>query len=1630
MGLSRLDNFLKSVRGTIIYVDPNSLDATDSVENQGNSQLRPFKTIQRALIESARFSYQRGLENDRFGRTTILLYPGEHLVDNRPGWIPDAGIYRLRDGSTTTTLAEFDSIANFDITDPDNILYKLNSVHGGVIIPRGTSIVGLDLRKTVVRPKYIPNPENPQIDRSAIFRLTGSCYIWQFTIFDGDPNGFVYKDYTTNVFTPNFSAHKLTVFEYADGVNNVNIKDDFMTYYGNRTDLDMYYEKIGVVYGPGSGRAIDPDYPSNGVDIQSKVDEYRIVGSKGDAVGIASVRSGDGITGTTIVTVTLQETLEGLGVDTPIRIDGVGAPGYDGQYLITGVNSSTEITYEVPVIPDTPLPSVTSATLNITVDSVTSASPYVFNVSLRSVWGMCGLHADGDKATGFKSMVVAQYTGISLQKDNNAFVKYDVSTGTYQDTTASGNENIFSDTRARYKPDYENYHMKGSNDAFLQLVSVFAIGFANHYLTESGADFSITNSNSNFGARSLCSRGFRRDAFRQDDVGYITHIIPPKENEYTDTTVEFAAIDVAKTIGVGSTGRLYLFGETDANFPPSNVIQGYRLGAKVADELNLAITQSGITSVYTARIVMPNGGIGTGQFSSEKSYFVGKSAVGINSVAANVLTLAANHTFIDGERVRIVSSNGQLPDGVINNQIYYAIATGNNIINAKQIKLGSTLNDALNDNEIDINNKGDLISVVSRVSDKNAGEIGHPVQFDTTNNQWYVNVSIAASDNAIYPRLVGLGTTALGSATTKTYITRKAYSRILSDSLYKFRYIVPKDSAIIGRAPLEGYIIQESNSTTGAVDAEVAYQFNPSTSTIANAAELRNFRFISDARWSSPTATFDTELPHNLKIGSKIEILGVKSTNNPTGIANSAYNAVLTVSGISSAKQFSVGIVTDPGTFINDTTIRDKTLPRFKKKETKETYQVYKVLEWQPYIPNQQDGIYHLTVLNVSNSPAISPFTGEKYAQPSRYLYPQRNRDNPTSDPNPSVSYALPDPLGKVIIDEPQSNLTRENIVKQISDMGVGIGLTNVICNPTGTAQTFFTSIDHGLNRITTLTIDNIGSGYGSGGAGNIYNARLVGFAGSVTGANATARITVDAIGKITAIKVMDGGSAYGIGNTLAVVGVATTTGFSQAVVRVTGIYNNIGDILCADGIYPSVYQQYNDYYRITGITVGNSKQIEVASANPIFPITPVSSTGLAGTTGALTNASIVLTGQSLGISTFRYDRTSGIATFTSTRSHGLHVNNKVRVGGAVSNFYNREFLVTTIVGLNTFAVRVGVGTTTHPTGPSTSVFAFHSGFRSAGGGIQIFNENNSGRLTPFYAGITTTLLNAIPDATVGICSITNVTSLGLDVGEYLLIDDEIVRIKTTVTGNPVSIFRAQMGTKGNPHVSGSIVKKIKVLPIELRRGSLSRAGNQTFEYVGFGPGNYSTSLPERQDRSLSADEEYLGQALKVNGGGIVYTGMNNNGDFYIGSKKITAKQSEEELFDAPVPTITGEDETISNKGVNLITPYDARVTNSLYVEGGTNGDIISQFDGPLVINKRLTSNSDEGIDAFLISLKGNSTVPRKITVGIATPTVAGGAGDIVYNATPTSGGIVGWVYTTSNRWEPFGRIANNGVLA
>jgi len=1628
MGLSRLDNFLKNNSGVILYVNPSDRDATDSIENQGNSLARPFKTIQRALLESARFSYQAGKDNDRFSKTTIFLYPGDHYIDNRPGYIPiGSDQYHNRSGDTLTESLEITLSSNLNLESKNNILHKFNSVFGGVIIPRGTSIVGFDLRKTRLRPLYVPNSLNDNIEKSALLRVTGTTYIWQFSIFDADPNKSVYIDYASNLSVPNFSHHKLTVFEYADGVNDVDIKDAFLTHNAGRTDLEMYYEKVGLAYGPSSGRQISPDYPpSSQVDIQPKIDEYRIVGSTGEQVGISSIKSGNGVVTSTDITVTLNSPVEGLDVDTPIQIDGVGSAGYDGQYVVKEVISNTQIKYSVPISPINPLPTVSSATLNISVDTVTSASPYIFNISLRSVYGMCGLFADGNKATGFKSMVVAQYTGIGLQKDNNAFVKYNQTTGLYEDSSVVGNENLHTDSNAVYKPSYSNFHIKCTNNSVLQLVSIFAIGFTEHFVAESGGDQSVTNSNSNFGAKALVARGFRDTAFPQDDHGYISHIIPPKYiDEKNPISIEYLSIDISRTVGVASTGHLYLFGETNFDSPPENVLQGFSIGANRNDSLKVDLSVSGITSEFFANIVMPSTQQSTNKAIGSKTSIVNKSSVGVNSITSNVITFKDPHQFVNGETVRVYSNTGQIPDGLKNNRIYHVITSGSGISTNNQVKLATSLNDANNDNNLIFNSKGGTLQVVSRVVDKKPGDIGHPIQFDSNVNQWYINVSTASTQNTLYSRIQSAGVAGLGAATPRTFFNRIQDKRTSIDTVYRIRFVIPKES-VNARPPIDGYIVQSSSNTSGFTTSSIQKYFSNTTATLSDQTEIRNFNFISNAHWSSNIARIETELPHYLQIGAVVETRKIKSTNNTTGAGSSGFNGLYTVVGVSSAKQFSIGISTNPGTFSSDTSVRDTNLPRFIQKNFRDSYSIYRSTLYKEYVANQQDGIYHVLLVNNSNTPSVTPFTGFKFTQPITNFYPQTDRDNPNIDPRGTVTFALPNPIGEVVVDDPLKSLTRETLDKGLSAIGIGIGLTDIVSTST-TSHTLHFKTEHRLNPITSVSIVNAGAGYGSG-SGTIeryYNANLVGIGTSVTGKFATAKITVSAAGSISSVEIMDGGSAYGIGNTLAVIGITTSSGHTVGVVSVTSIYNNFNSLISVAGITSAAYDEYNNNYRIVGITTGNVNRVDVRSFEGIA-YGPSNTAGL-GITETIFSSAYV-NDQVVPVSAINYTIATGIATVTTSIAHGFRPGNGIEIVGANQSVYNQRAPVIEVVGLTSFTVNLGIGTTAPAFSGDSFVVTDILNFRANDGNITIANENIGGRLIPPYGGIRSTLSAAITSLTDENVSVTNSDNLNFKIGDYLLIDDEIVRIKRSIIAlDSLRVFRGVLGTRRQTHLNGSVIRKIRVIPIEFRRNSFIRASGHTFEYVGYGPGNYSTSIPQKQNRVLSVKEKFLSQASKEDGGIVVYTGMNDAGEFYIGNKRVSSATGKEEVVDAPIPTVTGQDASQDDVsiGFDVLTPLEANISRSIRVEGGPDNTIVSEFDGPVVFNEKIVATSSKGVEVSSLFIQGNATVSRKHTVGIATPTTAGSVGDIVYSANPVKGGFIGYVYTTTNEWKPFGQISN-----
>lgn len=1599
MGLSRLDNFLKSIRGTILYVDPNSLDSTDSIENQGNSLTRPFKTIQRALIEAARFSYQSGLNNDRFGNTTILLYPGDHIVDNRPGWgINSSGEYILRNGRSNTTFPELNFESNFNLNDTNNDLYRFNSFYGGVIVPRGTSIVGLDLRKTKVKPLYVPDPLNDNIERSAIFRVTGSCYFWQFSIFDADPTGSCYIDYNTSKYFPNFSHHKLTCFEYADGINKVVINDDFINYNSNYSDLDLYYQKIALGYGKSSGREISPDSPFNLVDIQKKIDEYRIVGSDGETANITNIKSGNGSIATEIITVTLDKFIEGLEVNTSFRINGVSDPAYNGRYIVSKKINNTTIEYKVQNIPQDASPSFTGGKFIIASDTIDSSSPYIFNVSLRSVYGMCGLLADGKKATGFKSMLTAQFTGISLQKDDKAFVLYDSLSGTYRDSLTTGNENISTNTRSYFKPQYNNYHIKTINDAFVQAVSVFSIGFSEQFITESGGDMSITNSSSNFGSRGLCSYGFKDESFEQDSQGYITHVITPKELGNDEINVRFYPIDVQKTKDEGLIGKLFLYKQSDNKILPSDKIDGYKIGAKKNDFIYVQMSSSGVLSEFSAKIVMPNS-----NFSGEKVSYVYRTVSGLNNISNNILTLTENHQFLTGESVRIISDDGDMPDGIEKDRLYYVILT----VNGDKIKLASSLEDAQNSKNINLNNMGGSLKIVSSVLDKKCGDIGHPIQYSTSQNNWYITVSTNTTENNLYSKINSSGTSVLGSSTPKTYIKRIRNDRTNEDSTYRMRYFIPS-SSLFARPPLESYVIQESNDTIG-TNSEITSYSN--TGSISNFNDIKNFRIISNASWSNKYATITTEYPHDLTVDCEIEISNILSTNNTTGVYGEGYNGRYVVTEILNQLQFKVYLENNPGNYTNDGSNRSIELPYFKKKTYKNTYRIFRTTEIQRHIPNQQDGIYDLSLVLSSISPKITPFQAEKFSQPIENFYPLLDNDNLESDPSPSTSFAVKDNIGKVILNDNKKSLTKECVNNLLVDFNHAKSLAN-IRKISPEVYELTTKIDHGFNRIISLTISSAGNGYGEGTVKTFYNVPLVKkstYTSSV-GKNATARVKVDSSGKVIEVKIMNGGSAYSVGNKLTITGLPTGTlsGFSECTLTVSSIYSNVGDVLKLDGVYPDYDENYNTLYEITDIYTGIENKFRVKSPT-------ITTQNITQVSDIKSDKSYYyITGESITISSISYNTNTNICSVTLNANHNFKENSKVRI---VSNSIFFDGIIID-KSLNSFNMNI-LGPASKTSVESCTKVYPHGITSNAG----IFSSNYiGGRSYALYDNIETKITSAISTTTSDSINIDSIDTLDIKIGDFLQINEEIVRVKQSLAAlpsNPIKVFRGVLGTKASTHANGSAVKRISVKPVELRRNSTIRSSGHTFEYVGYGPGNYSTALPKNQDRILSDDQELISQSLKSNGGIVVYTGMNSDGDFYTGNKKINFSTGKQESYDFPIPLMAGEDVKSNN---NILEAEKVFIDSYLNVHGDQ--DIPSQFNGPVKFESKITANSE--VDVKELNIKGDQKTPINITISDTKPTDSGTYGDIVLYSMPEENGNIGWVYTVDNKWEPFGPISQD----
>ena len=1574
MPLNKLENFIKNAEGRILYVNPNDLDSTDGIENQGNSLTKPFKTIQRALIEAARFSYIKGDDNDFVERTTILLFPGEHIVDNRPGFgiKSEAGQARavspggITSGAINTLTLTLDS--NFDLTQENNILYKFNSVHGGVVIPRGTSIVGLDLRKTKIRPKYVPNPTDPDVKSSAIFRITGACYFWQFTLFDGNELETVYTDPTNfssaNRSKPIFSHHKLTCFEYADGITK-------LPQYSDLTDLDIYYSKLSNAYNKASAnREITQKYPSAPKGFAPQRPEFEIVGAFAtDPLNISSIESGDGSVPGQVVTVktALPHNLTG---GTPIKIRGVeGAPDYNISTKVSTIINDTTFTYLLPFVRSN-LPAgsrgglrVSNAQVLVETDTVSGASPYIFNTSMRSVYGMQGMHADGKKATGFKSMVVAQFTAVSLQKDDRAFVKYDKTNRRYSGITFSKQtgellssrssstnpETVYHlDQEANYRKGFRTTHIKVSNDAVVQIVSVFAIGFHSHFNMINGADASITNSNSNFGTFALAAEGFKKEAFEKDNKGFITSIITPRSVVSTEKKIDYLPINSSQT----TAAKFVLFGEQDVSTPPSHIAQGYRIGARVNDKIYV-VNNNG--NDYEATIVMSNGATTPTTFTSEKKFIATHSSP--TATNKSIFTIQGGHELQNGESIRIIADSGNLPENIDPHKVYFAITDGgsNTGLSANQIRIASSVSNA--ENNIFIRSVADVtdqFNIISRVSDKKAGELGHPIQYD--GSSWFIH-TLDDTSNTIHG-------VSLNEFDT-TYFERREDNRSLDEKIYKLRYVVPKESKN-GKDPSDGFVLQDSSSTNVSSNNDFTLgEIEPK-----DVEFNRNTRFISVASFNSGLKKIfiRTDKPHNLSKDEQVIIKNVKCSLNPSGVDDKAYNGTFLVTDRISSKEFQVsnidvdGVGHSPGTFNNTTGTRDNQLPRISRNDNNENLFVYRSEVITPYIENVQDGVYHLFVLNANNK-AIDPseeFSEDKYNQNIVNMYPQYDRDNVNDNPPEASSFAKNFPIGDVVTNDLKKSITRETTNNFISGFDVSNTVKTIIDSGTTAQLTFDKEHDfHALKYISPSKLIGGANHEPASGTATYYNVKLLNDANPVSNTNwdgATANVTVQN-GVAIAATITEGGSAYTNGEILyfdasdvSTGGIGGGTASARTETEISGISTATINYVQITGITTGT----DSYHRISGVDSDNIISIHKHSTDTILLGQQVIDMGpvvsIANTTSSVPN----------------------ITVFNTTEAHGLLVGNSFRILDA-SDQNLGDFIVKTVVDVNTFTATTP-SSLTSPTYILKHGLSANNASSGAGGenigvrGLSIYDHEfliSSQQITPATTSIPVTLSNE--DTTAA-----NITQR-FPLGSYIQVNEEIMRVSknTLGTNNSIQVIRGVLGSRVDTHPASSRLNKIKPLPIELRRPSILRASGHTFEYVGYGPGNYSTALPQLQNRTLTEREEFLSQAQETSCGNVVYTGMNDKGDFYIGNTKIASASGQQTTFDIPVPTVTGEDPN------RLSAVFDEIIVKErLLVEGGSAKNILSQFDGPVTFNGEVRNNDKVTIEGLtkIKNTQGSST--------------------------------------------------------
>ena len=421
--------YLGGTNGFTVFVAPEFPNATDSLANDG--QTVPFITINRAILEVSKYIIRDTLSGISLGnnRYLIVLAPGQHCVVNSPG--KSATSFTV-DFSNPYTVVTQESLSQFN---PE--------ITGGLILPRGVSVIGLDLKKCEVHPTYVPKYTHPlfppnyqQEPRSpvyadqpatSVFLWSGNTYISNWTGLDKVESRLVTKvteqaDTGYAIFnsqTPHGLAYNDFVqVDYSDSTDQIGATFSSGAYYAYPlTSYEFLLSAIewsSIIVDPVIASSLPTDYFAPGAPLDPKFQVSNIYPYFVPTPGISYELSNYSHHRLSLVG---NASLQQLN-DFYIKVQKAFPNLFAGQ-----VNSSLVSLPEFEIV----APTLGEYPQNLSANSTTNTSPYQNAVNNRSNYGMANGDYNGDIVSGFKSVTVEYTSSVVLQRDPVAYELYSTS---------------------------------------------------------------------------------------------------------------------------------------------------------------------------------------------------------------------------------------------------------------------------------------------------------------------------------------------------------------------------------------------------------------------------------------------------------------------------------------------------------------------------------------------------------------------------------------------------------------------------------------------------------------------------------------------------------------------------------------------------------------------------------------------------------------------------------------------------------------------------------------------------------------------------------------------------------------------------------------------------------------------------------------------------------------------------------------------------------------------------------------------------------------------------------------------------------------------------------------------------